>query len=216
MMGKLYKLLAGVLISLLCVGMSFGDTTMTFLPESSHYDGRSYFQNEFVGEGYVNGFIDFAVYDTEDGEEFEGDGDGDEFGAAGFTAPGEGRFIYAYQVFLSGSGSDNVDFFKILGIGEGAIDSDSNMGTEDDGMSGTDASEYSLSPTKSSAAWGFEDGALIPGDHTFFLLMRSDHDYTSGSYAFEPIENETVVPNPEPTSIALLALGGAILRKRRK
>lgn len=190
-------------------------TTLTILPESSHYQGRRYYRTQ---DGLLSGHIDFAVYDT-------ADADGDEFASAGFTAPGSGQYIYAYQIFNDeGDIYAALEYFSISGIGEGAIDDIlTDIGSVDDESGGIDSTAYYFGPHDAGtgpdeAVWEFEGDILEAGKHSFFLALSSDHDYTTGTYTVtKSTVSQAPVPNPEPSTIALLGVGGALtlLRRRR-
>lgn len=190
-------------------------TTLSILPESSHYQGRSYYR-QYTQNGPVSGHIDFAVYDT---------ANGDEFASAGFTAPGSGQFTYVYQIFNDeGDIYAALEYFAISGIGEGAIDDiATDIGSVDDASDGVDSTAYYFGPHDpvtgpDKAVWEFEGGILAPGNHSYFLVLSSDNDYTIGSYTITTDTlPETSIPNPEPSTIALLGVGAAVtLLKRRK
>lgn len=190
-------------------------TTLTALPESTHYQGRSYYRT-YTQDGLLSGHIDFAVYDT---------ADGDEFAKADFTAPGSGQFTYAYQIFNDeGDIYAALEYFAISGIGAGAIDDIvTDIGSVDDESDGIDSTAYYFGPHDAGtgpdeAVWEFEGGILEAGKHSFFLVLSSDHDYTTGTYTItKNTLPETSIPNPEPSTIALLGVGGALtlLRRRR-
>jgi len=197
-------------------------TTTEILPYSSHYQGRSYYSVPIDGGG-IAGRIDFAVYDTLGAN-------GNEFAKGGFTAPGTSRYIYTYQIFCDDISTDPLDYFAILGIGESGIAGMDDVGSLND--SPDDPSEEGIEPSgaylpvydpdegPSKVAWLFEDGLLLAGEHSWFLVLSSDHDWTLGSYELVPDtdDNGGPVPNPEPCAIALLGLGSAILfaTRRRK
>ena len=88
--------LSSLLVATL-LSQNAGATLMPMLPESSHYQGFVWYNEEVepgpeTGPGYtVRGRIDFAVYDTQENpNEF--------IGADGYARPGDGRYIYAYQI----------------------------------------------------------------------------------------------------------------------
>lgn len=192
-------------------------TTLTILPESSHYQGRRYYRT-YTQDGLLSGHIDFAVYDTDDV-------DGDEFALAGFTAPGSGQYTYAYQIFNDeGDIYAALEYFAISGIGAGAIDDIvTDIGSVDDESDGIDSTTYYFGPHDAGtgpdeAVWEFEGGILEAGKHSFFLALSSDHDYTTGTYTVtKSTVSDAPVPNPEPGTLALLGVGGALtlLRRRR-
>lgn len=204
------------LLSLLLVATLFiqnADATVTeILPHSSYYEGRSYYHVSTTTGGLA-GRIDFAVYDTGTYP--------DEFvGAGGFEAPGQGQYIYAYQIFPDDISTDPFYYFAVLGIGDQAIDEEDGIGSQDDGQGGIEPDNAVFNPSvnPSIAFWEFDQDLLVGDEHSYFLVFTSDHSWVEGSYEIEPSEGpEPPVPNPEPTTIALLGLGSAmLLSKRRK
>lgn len=183
------------------------------LPYSSYYQGHSTFavQSE---SGVTSGDVEFAVYDTLGGNEFLDD--------TGFESPGEGQYIYAYQVFNDSASDDPLEYFGILGIGQGAITESDGIGTENDLSGGIDSSYFdfdSEGPDEdiSKAYWEFYDqdynGILSASAHSFFLVLTSDHPWTRGYFQVTP-DGTGAIPNPEPCSLALLGLGSLVLLKR--
>lgn len=207
------------LLSLLLVATLFMQNAsagpVELLPESSHYQGRTYYST-YTDEGLIQGRIDFAVYDTS-GE--------NEFVDAGFTAPGDGQYIYAYQIFCDDISTDAVDYFSIVGIGENALGEpvNDNIGSVDDltgeGIQPDDPYITSSTTHGTMGVWEFTNGLLISGKYSYFLVLRSEHNWTSGKYTFdETLANESPVPGaPEPGMLTLLGIGGAMMfTKRRK
>jgi hypothetical protein len=207
---------------MLAVGTAAGD----ILPESSYYSGTSYYNG--TTDGIV---LEFSVYDRdtlagEDEMEFSS------------NIEMEGQYIYAYQIY-NGNGS-NVDIseFSIFGIGNDpdyAVDDESQISTMEDTFNdpgqeatGVDAYNYGLSANHSQVAWYFAGGSGVigVGDHSYYLIIVSDHDMTFGTYNFTGIQDDVVaVPDgegeqvetiPEPCTIALLGIGGLILRRTGK
>ncbi|HUV40800.1 MAG TPA: PEP-CTERM sorting domain-containing protein, partial [Sedimentisphaerales bacterium] len=201
-------------------------TTTEILPESSHYQGRCYFTEPFETGGGIAGRIDFAVYDTQGPN-------GDELFAGGFpTAPGQGRYIYVYQIFSATISTGALDFFGILGLNENSFGTplNDNIGSIND--SPEDPSEQGVAPTLSQitlttlyeppmvAAWHFDNGFLTAGRHSFFLVMRSSQDWVRGEYTFDKSYLTTLVapgyPNPEPATIILFGIGCSVILTGRK
>jgi len=179
------------------------------LPDSSHYQGTVHYN-------LIGGRIDFAVYDTDtpNGQAFE-----DVFG----TAPGTGQFIYTYQIFTDDT-SEALEYFAVLGIGENALVSpvNDNIGSLDDLTGeGVAPDEYpyigSSSMYGTMGIWEFTDNLLDAGQHSWFLVLRSPHDWIPGGFTFnKSLANETPVPNPEPSTLALLGLGCVVLLRRKR
>lgn len=208
------------------VMFAVGTATGAILPESSLYSGTSYYNG--TTDGIV---VEFSVYDRDNltGE------DETEFSS---TIEMQGQYIYAYQIY-NGNGSDvDIDAFSIMGIGvdpEFAINDEDQITTMEDTFNdpgqttaGVDADAYDLSADHSQVAWYFSGGtgAIGIGEHSYYLIIVSDHSMTLGTYNFIGIEdNEISVPGgdgeqvetlPEPCTMALLGLGGLILRKTGK
>jgi len=196
----------GILIGLLVTTALFTNSVFA-LPSSSYYEGKRTFSN--VDE--LSGYVEFAVYDTEAYQ--------DEFvGEDGFENPGDGQYVYAYQIFCDSSNADPFGSFAILGIGAGAIADSDDIGSTFD-LTGEDIAttdqyfdEYT-GDDPSKAVWEFNNGLLIADAHSQFLLISSDHDWTSGTVEIK--RQIFPVPNPEPATIALLGLGSLILKRRR-
>lgn len=195
-------LLAGFVIAVTLFGL---DASATFLlPDSSYYEGSTYYDFT-TDDGFLRGRIDFAVYDTLGGNEFLN---------AGYEAPGDGQFIYVYQIFNDYPLSDEaVAYFTLLGISETAIDA---IGSEDPG-SGVEPSDAYCA--LSEAVWEFDDGLIYAGEHSWFLILTSNNGWVPGEYEIKMAEDSDLpVPDvPEPATFAMFAAAaGAIILKKRK
>jgi len=196
---------------------STGAATMTILPESTHYQGRSYFRT-LTADGILSGRVEYAVYDSQGGNEFS-------------LAGGTGQYTYAYQIFNDGDDTVSaLEYFAVMGIGEGAIyDLITDIGTVDDDSGGIDATAmyfgvHDAATGPENAVWEFEaDNNLAIDAHSFFLVISSNYDYTTGTYSVlkstspdVPLPDE--VHAPEPGTIALLGIGGmmTLLGRRRR
>lgn len=206
------------LLSLLLVVTLFvqnADATF-LLPYSSHYQGRSYFS-----DGGVAGHVDFAVYDTLGPH-------GNEWTGAGFAAPGAGRYIYAYQIFNDIASADAIEFFTIMGKDDPPtphhITDLSTMSSQDpwedypfiiEGVAPTDMG-FNIDETR--ATWEFAGGILVAGEYSWFLIFSSSYDWVEGRYEMTTAGGLPISGNPEPSSIALLGIGGVLtfVRTRKK
>lgn len=195
---------------------SAGAATLTILPPSSHYQGRSYFR-ALTADGILSGRVEYAVYDSQGGNEF----------AQVYTMPGNHQYTYAYQIFNDGDDTATaLEYFSILGIGEGAIyDLITDISSVDDSSGGgidCTAMYFGVHDPDTgpeNAVWEFEGDILETNAHSFFLVMSSDYNYTTGTYhVVKSTSPDAPIPNPEPSTIALLGIGGmmTLLRRRRR
>jgi len=178
---------------------------LEFLPTSSHYQGSTY---KGVPGDRVR--VDFAVYDTLGGNEFAD---------AGFAAPGDGQFTYVYQVFNEVDDSTfSIDLFRIFEIEPaGIVDPKANqISSEDDLAGGIAADSQYFNPSFTNGMWEFEQGALIQGEHSWFLTLSSDRDYVAGNFVINSPGDEVPIPVPEPATMILIGIGSAILMARRR
>ena len=195
-----------------------GATTTTILPPSSHYQGRSYFRT-LTSDGILSGRVEYAVYDTQGGNEFA---------QTGFT--GNGQYTYVYQIFNDGDDTASpLEYFAIFGIGEGAIfDMTTDIDSIDDNSGGISSTAmyfgvHDANVGPDNAVWEFEaDNNLVIDAHSFFLIISSNYDYTKGIYSvtkstspYVPLPGDAHAP--EPATLALLGLGTMVtlLRRRR-
>jgi hypothetical protein len=219
--------LLSVLVSAAFLAQNASAAIPDYLPNSSHYQGRSYFNSSTL-----SGRIDFAVYDTQtypdelvgaDGRADDllpwwNEGNADKF-----------HYIYAYQIFVDNTSLNAIDYFGIVGMGNISVVKDSHtgkwpIGSMDDLVTTNavapdakyiaDSNEYGR-----MAVWEFATGILAAADHSYFLVLGSNDDWTPGGYTFnKTLANEVPQPNPEPTSITLFGIAGALtfIRTRKK
>ena len=205
------------LLSLLLVATLFvQNAAAELLPYSSHYQGRSYFD-----DAGVTGWVDFAVYDTLGPH-------GNEWIGAGFAAPGASQYIYAYQIFNDFGSADAIEFFTIMGIDDpptphnliGINTMNSQNPWEDyplitEGVAPTNPyPNTNLDETR--ATWEFTGGILVAGEYSWFLVFSSTHDWVQGKYQMETAGGFPITGTPEPCTLALLGLGSAILFAKAK
>ena len=177
------------------------------LPESSYANDawRGRVRHE-KGDFFVT--IDYAVYDLHN-PVLQGETDLAE------SLDMSGQYLYVYQLFNMPGEYDEVVYFEILDIDGGELDKTMMNGTtslddETDGVAPID-------PSPSEGAWEFDWGVLIAGEHSHFLLFSSDNEPTRGSYTLEGRdEDDITVVTPEPATIVLLGIGGAMALVRRR
>lgn len=147
--------------------------------------------------------IEFAVFDRENAAYN---------GINGIDVEDQGRYVYVYEIF--NYTFSEISYFNIYGIGEGAIDSDEDIGTLDDG-DGVDAESYRFNSDYTKATWIFGEGTLVSGKDSVFLIVTSNNSWVAGTYDFK-IDDEPPVPDesdsepaaPEPATLMILSLGG--------
>jgi len=199
-----------VLFIMLAFGVQNAKAEPFYLPTSNHYQGEAFFDS-----GGQIGKIDFAVYDTQEYPDDWAD-------YADLNPDMEGRYIYAYQVLTRNDSTEAVNFFTVSGIGANAIiDPGNSIGSQEDyeteGTNFEGPTSQGFNYDLTSAYWQFEEGVLVGGVHSWFLIYSSDHDYTTGTYSFDaPVSDSIVVPNPEPCTIALLGLGSIVIFTSRR
>ncbi len=210
----------------------------TVLPDSDYYQGRSYF-GEWTQDGFLEGHVDFAVYDTDESpDQFVGGG-GFADTLSWWSESTDYRYLYAYQIFNDETSGSTLDYFGIKGMGDGALvrsqwTDEFPMGSVDDGTDGIEpGSPYpSIDPNMSisgmsGVVWEFDEGLLTAGEHSWFLVIGSDSPWKAGSYVVQkdlntglPVLGENALLNavsaPEPATIALLGIGSAIVLAGRK
>ena len=197
------------LFSLLIAATLFAqDASATLAPmlESSYHDGFVfYYEGDFFGR------IDFAVYDTLDDEY------GDEYMDVGITKPGDGQYIYAYQIFNDYYSSiESIAYFALLGINGDSIDIDS-ITSQEDPENGIEPGGAYLNEDDYKIVWEFDGdaGYVIAGEHSWFLIFSSDNDWTAGSYEIKG-PDDVPIPVPEPATVALLGIGSMLMLLKRR
>jgi hypothetical protein len=180
--------------------------TLIALPDSSYLDGLWQGISYYDDDGF-NIRIDFAVYDTLGGNEIAA--------IEGFEAPGDGQYIYVYQVFQHiDEGYNEVAYFSILNLDGSAVDGSMIQCTTalDDNNDGIEPYPL-ICENQGIWVWGGDIGYISTAQHSWFLVFSSDSAPIAGSYE---VQAPGDFPIPEPTTIALLGIGGlAFLRKRK-
>lgn len=204
------------LLSLLVVTtLLVQSASATLLPISSYEDGYwqgSRYYDIAVDDSYLRGRIDFAVYDT---AAYAG-----EFINVEIENQFEGRYIYAYQILNDYPASEQaVEYFAVFNLEEAPMDvyEDSIDSVEDTPDSGVAATWKHFAESKVRAVWEFGAEILAVGEHSWFLVFSSDSAPVPGDYEIKAERGEFPVAVPEPSMIALLGIGSAMLfAKRRK
>jgi len=201
---------------LLLLATGTAQAGLTMLSDSSYFSGGISIIHKSLGNGQlISGRLEYNVYDTQAyPEEFTG--------LDGANAPGSGRYLYAYQLFLYSDndlGYTNVgtDYFAITGISQSILDNATIGYTVDD------ADNPGVSPTASSrgankAIWDFSDDKIPAGARSVFLLFRSDGTPIWTTYeVIRQNDDDMVAPTiPEPAALLLLSAGAVFLRRRRR
>jgi len=174
-----------------------------FLPEGSFWQGGRNYDKDGV-----QAFVEYAVYDT---------GSNAYLNELGKIAnPGTGQYLYAYQVFNSGSDLLPITAFELLG-GNPALAS--GIGSQNDGQGG-------IVPTNDGASfvWKFANGVFVFREHSAFMVFSTDKGPVAGTfklstltdYGDEPPVDDGQNDVPEPVTLALLAGGAVTLLTKRK
>lgn len=205
----------------------------SLLPASSLYDGHTYYSEKVettTGTLYMQGRIDFAVYDTLGGNEWVKAGKNE---PTPWSNPGSGRYVYAYQIFNDYQNVSEVaiEAFSIFGLNGAQISIDqTSVQTEVDPAGGQDAYDTTFSDT--TVSWNFTynsslgDYTIGTTEHSYFLIFSSDQNWVKGDYSLTAYEAATPMPGsginangsnvPEPTTVALLGIGGLVTCLKRK
>ncbi len=164
--------------------------------------------------GSLKGQISFAVFESR--AEFETNWSG-----AGLSAPGTGKYIYAYLI-TNGAGSSDVSYFALFGLNNANT---SGITYGDRGVAGNvkPADAY-IDEDESKGVWEWKDengfNFIKASESSWLLYFSSNQGPVKGNYEIRGPEssNELPIPGevPEPSMIALTGVGGGLLLRRRK
>lgn len=189
------------LLFLLVAATSWAGMPGQYLPESTHYQGRNSFAvNEGDGK-YLVGHVEFAVYDTQ------------EQTLAGYE--GDGRYVYAYQVFSYSSSTAPLSYFSLLGANFSGIVQKYDDVLDGAASGGVTASGTRLADQGAKAIWDFTEGTLVESERSWFLFFSSDADWTKGDFEVKATFDDDI-PIPEPITLGLLGGGILLMRRKRK
>lgn len=194
----------------------------TFGDREGWQGSRSY-EIDLVGDRVLSGDVAFTVYDT-----------------TNLVLPGEtalvavwdkpGQYIYAYQVWNDQDLIDDevlneaVLSFAVFNEDEVTsmnVDLENIGAIEDTPSSGVEPTGVDLTVGNLEVIWefrgeGVNEAILLADGHSWFLMFSSDFAPVVGNFRIEGPE-EGDFPVPEPCTLALLGLGGALMfTKRRK
>ena len=197
----LYLLLAGTLFVSAADALPLSGALSGWEPATAYFDYT-------YGGRTLTGQIDYAVYDSFDGNPLSG-----------------GSYVYAYQIFNSGASDVSIDSFSV-GILDEAVVTDIGWVLPDGGAEVEPSFAY-FSPdpqSPQSAIYLFMpqlDGVIGIGGSSAILLFSSDSLPETGFGIVEGgSSGETVqglpTPVPEPATILLLGAAGAVMALTRK
>ena len=213
------KKVFGVLVLLLALTLFVQNASAAILPFSTYgsengWQGSRFYDIGLGGDSVLSGRIDFTVYDRTD-LVFSGE----QALAAEWDKPG--RYIYAYQIFNDdGPSNEEVLSFAVFNEISGValdVDEENIDSVEDTPGSGEEPTVAYLDEGDLRVIWEFAGGVLVAGEHSWFLMFSTDSAPVVGDYEISPEEGNFPAPEiPEPSVIALLGFGSAMLFARRR
>ena len=217
-----------VLVYFLCNLTLFVQTASATLapmrPQSTYDEGAWYgfepYNIELEEGSFLRGRVDFAIYDTETYSPAE------QSWVEGLGLSGQGRFLYAYQIFNDYPESDEeVAYFSVFAESGNPLDvEEDSIDSSQDPENGVELAEGYLADSDLEVVWTWEPepdghGFIFKTEHSWFLLFFSNSGPVPGDFEVRASEGagELPTPVPEPTTIALLGLGSALaLISRRR
>ncbi|MFC1738737.1 PEP-CTERM sorting domain-containing protein [Planctomycetota bacterium] len=201
-------------------------TLAPILPDSSYADGQWQgfeWYNEEIGDGvFLNGRVDYAVYDTFD-LQYQDESEW----VDGLDLSGEGQFLYVYQIFndYEDWSDREVAYFSVFAESGDPLDvEEDSIGSSQDPENGVGPVEGYLADSGLEIVWKWEmgpegNGYIIQGKYSWFLLFLSDSQPVPGDFEVRASEGEGEFPIssvPEPATVALLGLGNIVLVLNRR
>ena len=216
-------LIALVIVMALPVQKTLALPDSTFAEAEGNWQGTKFYRND---ENTLYARVDFTVYDTAN-TGAEADFVTSIVDELSLT----GQYIYAYQVWNSGTQStESIESFGLTNL-----DGTDITQSLDDSTSYDDQSGYGVEPNSvvaDEALWEFDwqgDGELAPDKRSWFLLYSSDFAPIAGDFKIRTFESDDNVdipldPDsvsdpetvPEPVTLILMGLGSTIVLKRRR
>jgi hypothetical protein len=213
-----------VLVTLFVQNASAAILPFSTFGDREGWQGSRPYEIPLVGDHVLSGDVTFTVYDTTNLVRT-----GETALAAAWDKPGQ--YIYAYQIWNDDEVlNEAILSFAVFNEDEVTpmnVDLE-NIGSIEDTPalgSGIEPTGVNLTVGNLEAIWefrgeGISEAILLAGDHSWFLMFSSDFAPVVGDYEIRaPEEGEWPVPPeiPEPATIALLGIGGALMfTKRRK
>jgi len=199
------------------------------LPNSSFAQEQHNWQGDRVYE--QDGFhvlIDFAVYDTQLLDPGTNPDESDLVDTLRSELDLPGQYIYAYQIFNAHGDYEEIGYFEIFGIGEPSLDVYADSigalsDSDDPNTEGIEPTDKYFNPSQTRGTWLFSadygPGSILSGEHSWFLVFSSDAMPVAGDYEIRAPEASDIPASthaPEPGTLMLLGLGGALIFTRRR
>jgi len=201
------------LLVLVTLFVQNASATLLSLPDSSYAEAENNWQGSriYTTEDDFYVLVEFTVYDTDNLK--PGDEE-DLVTALVDELDMTGQYIYAYQIWNHPTADKGVGSFQILNLDESPLTQTlDDINSYDDGSDG-------LKPTGTwpKGIWAFEElgeATLIAGEHSWFLVFSDDFGPIPGTFTIKSVPD---FPVPEPVTLALLGIGGALMfvARRRK
>ncbi|MDD5457771.1 MAG: PEP-CTERM sorting domain-containing protein [Phycisphaerae bacterium] len=197
-----------VCVVLVMLGMVTSASALMSLPDSDLWLG----QREYTDNGF-HVLVEYAVYDTWGSNEFE---------LAGYTNPGTGRYVYAYQLWNANDADKAVTAFQALNLDESTISASllSGFGSLEDTYSSQGIGLEPSGANSSTTTWTFNGDTFVASKHSFFLVFSSNSRPVVGTYAITQTNDSGDGPPapeiPEPATLAILSAGTIWLMKKRR